>query len=94
MPTRTSPDPPRYDATVQRNPKNVFGREPLVVPRLFDDAPPPWYQRRSAIALGSVGFLCLAGFAVAVQQYGLAGTAEWAGRIGTNVLRAFARAVS
>ena len=94
MPTRTAPDPPRYDAKVQASPKNVFDRDPLLVPQLFDDGPPPWYQRRSAIALGVVALLCLGGLVFAVQQYGMAGTVQRAGQLGVIVLRAFARAVS
>ena len=93
MPTRTAPDPPRYDATVQRSAKNVFDRDPLLIPQLFEDGPPPWYRRRSGITLALVALLCLAGLAFALQQFGFAGTAKRAGPIAEAVLRAFARAV-
>ena len=35
--------PVLHDATVQRSAKNVFDRDPLLIPQLFEDGPPPWY---------------------------------------------------
>lgn len=93
MPTRTSPDPPRYDATVQRSAKNVFDRDPVLIPQLFEDGPPPWYRRRSGITLALVALLCFAGLAFALQQFGFAGAVRRAGAIVVTVPRAFARAV-
>ena len=93
MPTRTRPDAPRYDATLQQSVKNVFDRDPLLIPQLFDDSPPPWYRRRIGIVLAVVALLCLAGVAVAVQQFGFSGAAQWAGRGALIVLRAFVDAV-
>lgn len=93
MPTRTSSKPPaRYDATVQRGARNVFDRDPILIPQLFEDGPPPWYRRRAGITLAIVALLCLAGLAFAVQQFGFAGTAKRAGSIAVAVPRAFARA--
>ena len=91
MPIRTDRDTARYDATVQPSPKNVFDREPLLVPQLFDDGPPPWYRRRSAITLGVVALLCLAGLVYVLGNYGFARTAQRAASLGTAVLRSFAR---
>ena len=94
MPTRTAPDTPRYDATVQQSIKNLYDRDPLLIPQLFDDGPPPLYRRRTGIALIVVALLCLTGVAIAVQQFGFSGAAQRAGRGVVIVLRAFANAVT
>ena len=94
MTTRTAHDAPRYDATIERSAKNVFDRDPLLIPQTYDDAGPPWYRRRAAIVVGVVALLCLAGLSYPVQRYGLAGTAQRAGHVSVIVLRAFANAVS
>ena len=91
MPTRTDPETPRYDATVPPSVKNVFDRDPLLIPQLFDDGRQPWYRRRSAITLTVVALLCLAGLAYALGTHGLAGTAQRAASVATAVLRSFAR---
>ena len=93
MTIRTARDAPRYDATVQRSAKNVFDRDPLLIPHLFKDGPPPWYRRRATIVVGVLALLCLSGLSYPVQQYGLAGTAQRAGHLSVVVLRAFANAV-
>ncbi len=92
MPPRTAPDAPHYDA-VPQSAKNVFDRDPLLIPPLLEDGRPPWYQRRFGIVLGIVALLCLAGVGFAVQQFGLTGPLQRAGQLGALVLRAFARAV-
>ena len=94
MPTRTSPEPPRYDASVQRkvaSVKNPHDREPLLIPQLFGDALPPWYRRRSGLLLLGLGALGLCMVAAVVVRFGLGGTAERIGRVVTGFLRTFAR---
>ena len=71
----------------------MFERDPVGIPQLFDDGPPPWFRRRWGIAIGVTGLLCLSGLALSLQQYGLSGTAQRARHAGASVLRAFARAV-
>jgi hypothetical protein len=93
MPTRTSRDHPRYDASVQRNVKNVYDRDPLLIPQLFEDTAPPWYRRRSWQILAALLGLCLTGAALMLFNYGLTGTAERTGRLASDLLRGFASAV-
>jgi hypothetical protein len=93
MPIRTAPDTPRYDASVQKSVKNVHDRDPLLIPQLFAEPVPPWYRRRSAILLGVVALLGVAVVTVALQRYGISGTAQRAARVGASVLRTFARVV-
>jgi hypothetical protein len=98
MPIRTAHDHPTYDASVQQAPqqsvppsvKNVYDRDPLLIPQLFEDALPPWYRRRSGIML--VGLISACGLTVvaAVAHFGIGGTAERVGRVGTGLLRTFA----
>jgi len=42
-PLQSPPIPPRYDASVERraDPKHVFERDPLLIPKLFVDLGPP-----------------------------------------------------
>jgi hypothetical protein len=40
----------RPHASVQPSVKNVFDREPLLIPQRSEDRPPPWYRRRSVLA--------------------------------------------
>ncbi|HEU4719790.1 MAG TPA: hypothetical protein VFS59_00395 [Gemmatimonadaceae bacterium] len=93
MPTRTDRETPRYDATVQRSVKNVYDRHPVLIPQLFVDTTPRWYQQWWGIALGVVAFLIVVGVAFAVQEFGLAGTAQRAGEAGVGLMRGFARVV-
>jgi hypothetical protein len=60
--------------------RNVFHREPLVVPQLFVDLTPPWYRRAPAIVLAAVFLLLAAALGALVARLGVAG-----------VLRAYAR---
>ena len=66
MPSRTTPEPARYDATVQPNVKNVFGREPVLIPHLFEEPLPPWYRRRSGRMVVALLFV---GAGVAAVRY-------------------------
>jgi hypothetical protein len=94
MPTRTSPEPPRYDASVQRSVasvKNVHDREPLLIPQLFEDTLPPWYRRRSGLTLAALIAVCTGCALAVLVRYGVGGTAERVGRVGTAMLRMFAR---
>jgi hypothetical protein len=75
MPSWTAPVPPRDDATVQPNVKNVFDRDPLLIPQPFEDRQPRWHRGRSGLVL-------LALLA--------AGTAAVAVRFGASPLRALA----
>jgi hypothetical protein len=63
-----------------RDPRNVFHREPLVVPQLFVDLTPPWYRRPPAIVLAAVFVLLAVTIGALVARFGVAG-----------VLRAYAR---
>jgi hypothetical protein len=94
MPIPTARDTPRYDATVQRSDKNVFDRDPLVIPQLFVDHRLPWYRRVAPLVLAIVSVLVLIGFAALVYRFGLAGTAIRLGRVGGAVMRGFARVVA
>jgi hypothetical protein len=98
MPIRIAPDHPPYDPSVQRDPqkstapsvKNIYDRDPLLIPQLFEHALPPWYRRRAGIILFVL--LALSGIAVVagVVHFGAVGTAERFGRVGTAILRSFA----
>ena len=94
MPTRTDRDAPRYDASVQARVKNVFDRDPLVIPQLFVDARAPWYRRGSAVVGAVLLVLVVAALAVLLYRYGLAGTALRLGRVGAGVMRGFAQIVA
>ena len=93
MPNRTAPDHPRYDPTVQRSPKNIFDREPVMIPQLFVETS-PWYRRRSGIVLGALGLVCLLALAVLLYLNGVRGTVQLFGRGSVAGLRAFTRLVS
>jgi hypothetical protein len=93
MHTRTDRETPRYDATVQRSVKNVYDRDPVLIPQLFVDTTPRWYQQWWGIALGVVALLIVVGVAFALQRYGLAGSAQRAGEAGAGVMRTFAKVV-
>lgn len=93
MPKRTAPDPPRYDPTVQRSPKNIFDREPVTIPQLFLE-PSPWYRRRTGIVLGALGVVCLLALAVLLYLNGVRGTVQLLGRGSVAGLRAFTRIAS
>ena len=66
MSSWTTSEPARYDTTVQPNVKNVFGREPVLIPRLFEKRLPPWYRRRSGMVFVA---LLAAGVGVAAVRY-------------------------
>ena len=66
MPSRTTREPARYDAAVQPNVKNVFGRDPVVIPHRFEDPLPPWYRRHFGKVLVA---LLAAGVGVAAVRY-------------------------
>ena len=91
MPIRTAPDPPRYDATVQRSVKNVYDREPVLIPQLFEVGGRPWYRRSAGLVLALLALLALSAVALIFYRYGLGGTVERIGRVVTGVLRTFAR---
>ena len=94
MPNRTAPDPPRYDPTVQRSPKNIFVREPVMIPQLFAEPSLPWYRRRVSIVLGALGLVCLVALGVLLYLNGVRGTVQLLGRGGVAGLRAFTRIAS
>ena len=66
MPSRTTAEPARYDATVQPSARNVFGREPVLIPHLFGERLPPWYRRRSGRMVVALLFV---GVGVAAVRY-------------------------
>ena len=73
MPRRATPAAQQHDAIVQPSVKNVFDRQPLLIPRPLDDRQPPWYRRRAVLT-----FIVLL---VAVAVVGVA-------RFGATLLRA------
>jgi hypothetical protein len=94
MPIRSAPDHPRYDPTVPPSPKNVFARDPVTIPQLFVEPSPPWYRRRSAIALIALALVCVVALAVLLYLNGVRGTVQLLGRSGVAGLRAFTRIAS
>jgi len=95
-PLQSPPIPPRYDATVERraDPKHVFDRDPLLIPKLFVDPGPPWYKRkRWQLALVvSVGVVSAVG--VLVAQRGPRGAMATLGRAGVGVMHVYTRLVA
>jgi hypothetical protein len=96
MPLRSPPAPPRYDSRVERrpDPKHVFDRDPLLIPQLFIDTSPRWYQRlrwRFVIGL-SAGAVVTVGVLAVVQ--GPRRAADTLGRAGAGVLHVYARLVA
>jgi hypothetical protein len=47
MSSRPTPASRRHDATAQASVKNVFDREPLLIPPRPWDRPRPWFRRRA-----------------------------------------------
>ena len=47
MSSRPTPASRRHDATAQPSVKNVFDREPLLIPQRPRDRPRPWFRRRT-----------------------------------------------
>ena len=47
MSSRPTPASRRHDAIVQPSVKNVFERQPLLIPRRPEDRPRPWFRRRA-----------------------------------------------
>ena len=91
MPIRTAPDPPRYDATVQRSVKNVHDREPVLIPQLFEEGGKAWYRRSAGLVLALLALLALSAVGLILYRYGVGGTVERVGRVATGLLRTFAR---
>ena len=75
-PTRASR---RHDATAQPGVKNVFHREPLLIPPRREDRPKPWFRRRAVWVLVS---LAVAVAVVIVVEFGASVTRALAGVIG------------
>jgi hypothetical protein len=82
--TRLSEESTRFDSSVTRHPDphNVFGRDPVVIPKLFVDITQPWYRHHPTLLLVVVLVLLAAAFGGLVARYGLEG-----------VLRGYARLV-
>src|SRR3954468_12149848 len=97
MPLRsTSSAPPRYDASVERrpDPKNVFDRDPLVVPQLFVDANPPRYPRRWWWLAGFVSLSAISTMGYLVARYGPRGAMERVADAGVVVVHTYTRIVA
>ena len=45
MSSRPAPPSRRHDATTERSLKNVFEREPLLIPQRLEDRPRRWFRR-------------------------------------------------
>jgi hypothetical protein len=97
MPLRTtSPAPPRYDASVERrpDPKNVFDRDPLLVPQLFIDANPPRYRRGRWWLAGFVSLGAISTMVYLVARYGHRGAMERVADAGIIVMHSYTRIVA
>jgi hypothetical protein len=91
MTIRTAPEPPRYDATVQRSVKNFYDRDPVLIPQLFEEGGKAWYRRSAGLVLALLALLALSAVGLVVYRYGLGGTVERVGRLATGMFRTFAR---
>jgi hypothetical protein len=95
MPLLSRTAPRRYDATVQRrpDPKHVFDRDPLLIPKLFVDMGPPWYKRGRWIFAGVVSASAVTTMAILVALYGPRGAVERLGGAGVAVMHGYTRLV-
>jgi hypothetical protein len=59
-PTRVGPPP---------SPKHPFDRDPLLIPQLFVDNTPRWYQRPAVLVALGLGSVTVLGVAVAIRIY-------------------------
>ena len=89
------PVPPRYDATVERrpDPRHLFDRDPLLIPKLFVDLGPPWYKRRRWIFAGVVSASAVTTMTILVALYGPRGAVERVGDAGVAVMHGYTRLV-
>ena len=71
MPPQHPPDFDRH-ADVQPSPKNVFDREPLLIPKRPGDRPRPWFRRKavltSILLVVAVAVAIGAGFGATVAE--------------------------
>ena len=83
--TRLSARSTRFNTSVTRHPdpRNVFAREPVVIPKLFVDITQPWYRHHPTIVLLVDLVVLAAVLGALVARYGLEG-----------VLRSYARLVA
>jgi len=49
--------------------KHPFNRDPLLIPQLFVDTTPRWYQRPAVLVAIAVGAVTVLGVAVAIRVY-------------------------
>ena len=93
MPLRTADDYPRYDASVQRPVKNIYLRDPVLIPQPFVDAVVPWYRRPAAIVAAVMIVVALAAWGILVSYNGVDGTLQLLARIAGGGMRTFAKIV-
>jgi hypothetical protein len=96
MPVRTTPARTPFDPTVERqpDPRHIFDRDPLLVPKLFVDLGPPWYKRgwwRGALVASIVAVMGL-GLLVAIKGPHQAKLTLQ--RVGVDVMHVYTRLVA
>ena len=78
MPPQHTPSSRHVSA--QPNVKNVFDREPLLIPQRPEDRPRPWYRRRALMT--SITLLLAAVIAIALR-FGASVSRAFGGTLGT-----------
>jgi hypothetical protein len=94
MPTRISPESPRFGAKVQPSVKNIHDRDPLLIPQLFEVGNPPWYRRGTTILLMILGLLGAVALGYLVHRFGWHGTLARFEHAGATIMTRFARLVA
>jgi len=96
MPLRSPPTRPQYDPSVQRrpDPKNLFDRDPLLVPQLFVDIRPPWYKRPWMVLAIVVTVCMVSTMGVLVSRYGVRGAWVRVGGAGVTIMRVYTRIIA
>jgi len=96
MPVRTPPAPTRFDPTVERqpDPKHVFNRDPVLIPRLFVDPGPPWYKRGWWQVALVASIVAVLGLGVLVALKGPHQAKLTLQRVGVGVMHVYTRLVA
>ena len=74
MTPRLADVPTRVDPSTSS--KHPFNRDPLLIPQLFVDTTPRWYQRPVILATIAISALIVLGVAVVVRVYTVEGLAR------------------
>jgi hypothetical protein len=96
MPLRTASTPPRYDDSVERrpDPKHLFDRDPLLIPKLFVDPTPPWHARKRWRVLIALSVCAVATVGTLMVLQGPRRAVETLGEVGVGVMRGYTRLVA